>query len=304
MEIFSHQDPQHCFNGTLSCDKKMNIILILSQLFLIPSYAMTPDEIRAEIHAQISQRHPELATEFWSSLGPDALPVLKQMYSETNSPAEKAWLLEGLAHFSDPSVGSLLQGAITQSENAVLKKKMLSALVQSQGDAALDFVEPFLEDKDPHIRLAVAKAMRNYMTSSRIEVRLGKFQRDEKEEWVKKDFETKDAPVVMKRAGSIFQQKDSVKAEVQAPLEEKDWAGEWKGIYVTANHSSAAVALLTLQNKKWKVALKLPKMAKLEMNSAEIEVSYFQSTHRHWIQIKNKKEDSVFLAQKEFNRKR
>ncbi|MBC7396101.1 MAG: hypothetical protein H7333_01545, partial [Bdellovibrionales bacterium] len=106
------------------------------------SFAASSDEIRDAIHARMSERHPEPNPNFWTQLGPEALPVIKAMYQASTSPIEQTWLIDGLSHFSDPSVGDLLKTSIQGSDNAVFKKKMISALIESQGESSYDFVEP------------------------------------------------------------------------------------------------------------------------------------------------------------------
>jgi hypothetical protein len=276
----------------------MNVLfLVLSICCSIEALALTPDEIRSEIQSQASKRHPDDPGEFWGRLGPEALPVLKQMFAENPPPLLKTWVIDGLSRFNDPSVGPLLQSAVTSSDNAVMKKKMLAALIQSQGDAVLGFVEPYLKDTDPHIRLAVAKAMQAYMSPGKAQAPLAGFKEHEKESWVKSGLDTKVVPDQVKRAHSLYQKSDETKGPAK-PLEEKDWVGEWKGIEVTPKKSSAANAILSRKDSKWKVEIKLPKMTRFEWNGADIDVSYFQTATEHWLQIKNKKEDAVFIAHK------
>ena len=258
---------------------------------------MTASEIQADIHSQMAQRHPDLPTDYWTNLGPEAVPVLEHMFETSTSPYEQSWLIAGLAHFTDPSIGILLKSKINSTDNEVTKTQMLGALIQSQGEGAYDFVEPYLKDKNPHIRLIIAKNLRTYASSGRVNSRLSEYQDEESEEWVKKDFSTAPAsPVNMKRAGNIFQEK--AKELPTKPLSEKEWAGEWKGVYISQAKSSAANATLTLRDKIWSVVIKLPKQTKYELKPGTFEVIYYPSAHAHWIEVRNSKEDSVFIAKR------
>ncbi len=274
----------------------LNFIFLLSAFFVLDAKALTKDEIKAEIYSQMNERHPKPVGDFWTHLGPEALPVIKEMFQASTSPVEKSWLIDGLAHFSDESVGDLLKNEIKSSDNAVFKKKMVGALIESQGDASYDFIEPYLNDKDPHVRLAVAQGMKRYMSSGRAQARLEKFKGDETQAWVKSDFEKSNAngPMLMKRAGSVYEPKDEVVSV--KPLPEKEWAGEWSGVYITQLKPKTAVATLTQVEKNWKVDLKLPKQSKYELKREGLEILYYQSARMHWIEIRNKKEDAVFIG--------
>ncbi|MBC7397732.1 MAG: HEAT repeat domain-containing protein, partial [Bdellovibrionales bacterium] len=203
-----------------------------------------------------------------------------------------------LSHFSDPSVGDLLKTSIQGSDNAVFKKKMISALIESQGESSYDFVEPYLKDKDPHVRLAVAKGMQKYMSYATAQPRLTRYKKEENEAWVKADLDKPDPDQDQrkKRSGSVF---EPVVPDVAIKaLAEKDWAGEWKGVLISPKRSGPAVASLTYLEKSWKVELKLPKQSKYELKRDQVEVVYYQSAHAHWIEVRSKKDDTVFIAQK------
>ena len=277
-----------------------NIAVLTFFLFSVSAQALTSEEIKEAIHSRMSERHPEPIAGFWENLGPEALPVIKEMYKATSSPIEQSWLIDGLSHFSDPSVGELLKASISNSDNAVFKKKMVAALIESQGDSSYSFVEPYLKDKDPHIRLAVAKGMQKYMSYTTAQTRLTQYKKDETEVWVKADFDKGDPELDtrMKRGTSIFKP-ESTEAALK-PLPEKEWAGEWKGVWVSPKKSGAATATLTFLDKSWKVELKLPKQTKYELKRDQLEVVYYQTAHAHWIEVRSKKDDSVFIAQKKY----
>jgi hypothetical protein len=260
---------------------------------------MTPDEIRESIHAMASQRHPSPTSDFWVRLGPEALPVLRSMLTENISLVERTWVIEGLAHFSDPSAGRALESQIKASENSVFKKKMLSSLVQSQGDSAYDFVEPYLADRDPHIRVAVARSMSRYMSGSRVLDRLKRFQAEEKESWVKvealRPLELKTD--VKKRGDPLVMLVENADEKPLTALPEKDWAGEWNGVYLNPARKGPARATLTRKgDKAWAVQLKLPKHTPIELKAGDLEVIHHTSNHQYWIEVRNRKEDSVFIG--------
>jgi len=275
------------------------IALILILMVGPGAFAMSPEEIRAAIHSQVSQRHPDPPRDFWETLGPEALPVLKQMIEESVSRVERTWLIEGLGHFSDPSVGAILEAKIKDSDNEVFKKKMLQSLIQSQGDSVLDFVEPYLSDKSPHLRIAVAKGIRLYMKSSVASERLKTYLSSEKEEWIRNEIARKDVARV-RTPGKVIQEAVVLASpspeKPLEPLPEKEWSGEWMGVYLSPSGSGTAKAILTRDGTSWRVDLKLPKKSRIELKATEAEVQYFQTDHFHWIRVRDKSADRVFTG--------
>ncbi len=158
--------------------------ILLFVLAATSSFALNRDEIRDAIQNEINQRHPNPSPNFWENLGTDAIPVIKQMYGETNDVYIKSWLIEGMSHFNDTTMTSILKNDIRSTDDEVMKKKMLSSLIRSQGEEALEFVEPYLKDEDAHVRLAVAQAL-NERGGERSRKRIEAFQREEKVAWVK-----------------------------------------------------------------------------------------------------------------------
>ena len=267
-------------------------------IFALNAMAKSEQDIQSAIQYQMHQRHPDLPANFWTDLGTEAVPVLEKLFSASTSSYEQSWLLSGLGHFSDPSIGVLLEDKIKSNQNGVLEKQMLSALIESQGDAAYAFVEPYLGDKDPHIRLAVAKGMKEYLSGAKANTRLAQFQSDETLEWVKKNLNEEASSPRMKRSNPVNGQAP-VASSLPQPLLEKDWAGEWRGMFVTGSKTSVANAILTPKNKSWKVEIKLPKQTLYELKQNDLEILYYQSQHEHWIEIRVKKEDSIFLGKRE-----
>lgn len=279
------------------------LILLIASVASLNAFALTPEQIRIAIQGKMSERHPEKINEFWDKLGPEALPVLKQMYQETQNGNERGWLLDGMSHFDDASVATLLQSDIPKQEDEVLKRKQLSALIRSQGEAAYDFVEPYLDDEDPQIRKAVAQGLKQYGGSSkRIAGRLQDYLNSEKVPWVK------DAVMKTQMVAKVQQPSRNVFAEVAAvepsptPLPQKNWEGEWRGVWITPDKKSEAVVNLVRINDKdaavsqWRIELKLPKKSKMELKGPENELSVHQSAKAHWLEIRSKKMDAVFIA--------
>jgi hypothetical protein len=269
-------------------------------LILVPLHAkaLTPDEIKAAISQKIRDMHPEPDPTFWTNLGPESVPIMENLFKVSTSPIEQSWLIEGLSHFSDPSIAGVLESGIQNADNAVSKKKMLGALIESQGDASLDFVEPYLKDKDPHIRLTVAKGLQRFMPDNPLaRERLLAFNAAEKEAWVKSDLLTSasESKPIEKRGGSIYDSQTPLKV-----LSEKEWVGDWTGVWLSDKKSSAAkVNLSRLEKEKsWKAVIKLPKQSAYELKHDGMEVLYYTSSHLHWIEIRNKKDDSVFIGQR------
>jgi hypothetical protein len=289
--------------------KKFFIALLL--LTMIPAQAEKNEEaIRSAIEHQVNQRHPSLPAGFWESLGNDALPVIKKMYTESQSANEKTFLIDGLAHFNDSSTGAFLEGEVTATQNEVLKKKLLSAVIQSEGERAFDFVEPYLKDSDGHIRSSVARGLMVFDQNEKIKKRLAEFKSKEKTPWVLAEFKK---PVTKEELQKTRKQisaaaKPPVLEVIKTlpPLPEKNWAGIWRGSYVTENKMILVEAVLTAVDAastpmKWKVEFKLPKQVKQEWKSGEMVLNHFQTNRAHWMEIRNPKMDIVFLAQRKVN---
>jgi hypothetical protein len=300
--------PSVCRGTAAECLLAMNLFFTILVFSISTSYARSPEEIRAAIESQSSQRHPNPPVDFWKGLGPEALPVLKKMIEEEISNVERTWLIDGLGHFSDPEVGQLLQSKIKASSNDVFTKKLLSSLIQSQGDQALDFVEPYLSNSDPHIRIAVAQGIRLHMSSGRAKERLNQYLAGEKETWIQTRIASVDSGSKMERGGRVVQVPASA-ATTTAPTEEKpisalperDWGGEWKGVYLSPEGSGAAKGFLKKEKEGWKLDLSLPKKKRIELKASEVEVQYFQTDHFHWIRVRGKKTDTVFTGNRKAN---
>ncbi|MBS1958821.1 MAG: HEAT repeat domain-containing protein [Bdellovibrionales bacterium] len=279
------------------------VLMLLAQIF--PAQAMTESEIRGAVQGLISQRHPDHVEDFWASLGPDALPVLKKMYRESQSVTEKSWIMDGLSHYDDPSVGELLENDITRSQDEVMRKKMLASLIRSQGEAAYDFAQKYLDDEDPHVRQAVAQGLKQYGGNSpRVRKRLDDYMKGEKESWVKVAVDkTQAVSHTLKQERNPYQLDSASPVPSPTPLPEASWTGEWKGAWITPTKNSAANVQLTLVNakatadqQKWRIELKLPKESKRELKEKDLSITVFQSARGHWLEIRDKKNDAVFIA--------
>ena len=273
----------------------------LGFFFVYPSIAMafSPDEIKEAISVRASERHPEPNPTFWTNLGPESVPIMESMYKTTKSPILQSTLLEGLSYFNDPSIGIFLENEIPKSDNDVFKKKMLVSLIDSQGEASFDFVEPYLKDQNGSIRLAVALGLQRRMANfGKAQDRLKRFNTEETSHWVKSDFEkaSHEEPELQKVTDSALREKIP---ELKS-LAEKEWAGDWTGVWVSAKKMGQAKASLTYLEKEkvWKVKLSLPKQVTYELKRDGMEVLYYTSSHLHWIEVRNKKDDSIFIGQR------
>ncbi|MBU6153835.1 MAG: hypothetical protein KGP28_05990 [Bdellovibrionales bacterium] len=281
-------------------------ILALILLVFQSAHALSPEEIRAAIKAQASNRHPDPPGDFWKNLGPEALPVLKKMIEEDLGNVERTWLIEGLGHFNDPEVGRILESRIKLSENDVFTKKLLASLIHSQGDQSLDFVEPYLSSPSPHIRIAVARGIRAHMKSDRARERLERYLAVEKESWIRdriaKVETDKDRGGPTRRVRILATGETGGPSEALAePLPEKDWAGEWKGVYLMPGGSGSAKGFLKKEKEGWRMELILPKKKRIELKASEAEVQYFQTDHYHWIRVRGRKTDTVFTGNRKTN---
>lgn len=285
----------------------MKKILFIALLMVILPAQANEESIRNAIENQISQRHPSLPAGFWEGLGPEAPAIIKKMYLESTSANEKTFLIDGLSHFNDTATGNFLEKEVANTQNEVLKKKLLSAVVQSEGERAVDFVAPYLKDSDGHVRLAVARALGN-LGDEKSKNLLSEYRASEKTPWVLAELKRKPAEDLQraKKHGEQPAPKVAVvnkNEKVIPPLPEKSWAGLWRGSYITENKVILLEANLLLQDAsstplKWKVEFKFPKQAKQEWKNGEFTLNYFQTNRAHWMEIRNPKMDIVFLAQR------
>lgn len=296
---------------------KFLIALLLVMITAASSGANASEEsVRAAIQYQVSQRHPTVVPGFWEGLGSEALPVIKKMYFESTNGNEKSFLIDGLSHFNDASTGSFLEGEAAASQNEVLKRKLLTAVIQSEGERSFEFVEPFLKDDDGHIRLSVAQGLKAFDKNDKIQKRLAEFRAKEKSAWVLADLNKKSPFADLQRPRKIAENQPVKNAAVSKPavevaktlpvLPEKNWAGIWRGSYVTESKVILVEANLVLLDAasvpmKWKVELKLPKGVKQDWKNGEFALNYFQTNRAHWIEVRNPKADIVFLAQRKVN---
>lgn len=283
-------------------------MMILSLILqLCPSaHAMTPEEIRAAIHAQASDRHPAPPADFWNNLGPEALPVLKSMLREENGNVVRTWIIDGLGHFHDPEVGRILESKIKESKNEVFTKKLLGSLIESQGNEAFDFVEPYLSSPDPHIRIVVARGIRTHMSSERATERLNRYLANEKDEWIRNRVAKAGPKAPGAASGRVVRIEASKEASALPgkdlePLPEEKWAGEWKGVYLSPSGSGSAKGFLKKEKDGWKVELSFSKKRRIELKAAEMDLQHFQTDHAHWIRIRVKKTDTVFTGSRKAN---
>jgi hypothetical protein len=291
----------------------MNIPVLLVLIILSSSAfaARTEPEIREAIRNFTKQRHPGPTDDFWKSMGDEALPVIRKMYAESVSPVEKTFLMDGLSRFTDTATGNFLKNEIESSTDEIARKKLLSAVIRSQGEDAFDFVEPYLKDADPHVRMKVAQELGAFAQNEKIRSRLEEFRKTEKKPWVVAGMERKGAnPEIQKtrrpeqwKAESSAQTKSSDPAVVLKPLLESDWAGIWKGSLLGALGAVPVEAVLSVVDRAakplvWKVTLNLPKKVKQEWRSGDFTVHYFMTSQSHWIELRHPKLDAVFIAQK------
>ncbi len=288
------------------------ILLTISTFSIEALAARTEAEIRDSIRGFISQRHPGPSESFWKELGPESVPVIRRMYQESSSNIEKTFLIDGLSRFSDAATGDFLKNEVETSSDGITRKKLLSAVIRSQGESSFDFVEPYLKDSDPHVRMAVATGLNDFSQKEKVRQRLERFRKEEKKPWVvagmdrsRKDSEIQKPrraetpiPVGFQPSGESNQKSAALK-----PLSEKDWAGNWKGQLISSGNPVAVEASLVMVDASvrpltWKVTLSLPKKVKQEWRSGDFTVHYFMSNLSHWIELRHPKLDAVFIAQK------
>jgi hypothetical protein len=287
------------------------IFLLLLLLPVFAHAAKTEAEIRQSIQELIIQRHPVIPQGFWEGLGSEAPPILRKMYSESKNPVHQSFLIDGLSHFHDPATAEFLKVKASTSQNDVTRKKFLGAVIRSEGEAAFDFVEPYLKDESPHVRLTVAMGLKEYAQNDKIKARLDAFRKSEKKPWVTQELDrTQDRSeiqTVRKDPNrSDLKKTAETDAKVDSPLPEKQWSGIWKGTLVQPLKTEAVDLTLSIVDAnskplKWKAELLLPKKLKQEWRSGDFVVQYFQSARAHWLELRHPKLDAVLVAFRKTN---
>jgi hypothetical protein len=86
------------------------------------------------------------------------------------------------------------------------------------------------------------------------------------------------------------------------PLSEKELAGEWRGIEVGPKRSGNVKVVFSKvedpKAPKWKVEWTVPGKPKRTYLQPDFEWSTFQTGQDHWLEIRIKQEDTVFLSRK------
>lgn len=292
----------------------MKRFICLGMMFLSSvGFAKTPEEIRQQIKNKMSERHPENIDGFWSQFGTDALPVLQKLYSESQTPFERAWLMDGMSRFDDPAVAEALKKTIRTEDQDVLRRKAVSGLVRSQGEKALEFVEPYLKDPDPQMRQATAQAIQRFASdSARGRDRIRRFLDEEPLAWVKTQV-NQVAPgssgaqtMKLKREESIYSETPPARP-LPSPLPPADWAGNWKGVWMQGVQGVPAQLKLQLLNRTalekkdsapqiWRLELKVPKKSRQELAEKDYDWATFVTPKGHWLELRSKKTDAVFIG--------
>lgn len=260
--------------------------------------------IRDAVRRIVNQRHPEIPEKFWEKLGPEAVPVLKKMYDESKTAQERSLIIDGLAHSKDSSTGEFLESAVSGTSNEVLKRKLLDAVIRSEGERSFAFVEPYLKNEDSQIRLTIAKGLMAFSDNDKIKKRLDEFQSGEKSTWILAELKKKgtdEKRLKIDQSGKTVMEAE--KTKTVEPLSEKKWAGLWRGSLVTESKMVLVDATLTLMDANkipvvWKVEMKFPKQPKQEWKQGDFSLHYFQTNRAHWIEIRNQRLDTVFIAQR------
>jgi hypothetical protein len=200
----------------------MRRLVLLAALLLGPvAHALTEAEIREQVTAVISQRHPKDSPDWWRGLGPQAPRILIRMHDETDRASHKLRLLQGLAWFDDPAATDFLKQQARSSSNAVTRAASVRTLGLSQGEKELPFLVEMLKDADPDIRFAAAEAV-SRVSGPKAQGALEKYRAEEKVPWVlsklKGELPRPGAPAPFKQPG-----------EGLSP----DFEGTWKGFWIS-----------------------------------------------------------------------
>jgi len=155
--------------------------------------APSAEEIRESISTTLKERHPTDTGDWWRGLGPEAPAVIVAMAQETTSVFQRTRLVGALAWFDAPLGVEFLRSQIEGSPESSVRHAAMRSLGISQGDAALDFLLPYLQSKDVQTRMTAAQVLRR-MPGERARGELDKYLKTEQVTWIARKVEEAPQP--------------------------------------------------------------------------------------------------------------
>jgi HEAT repeat protein len=119
-------------------------------------------ELRAQVASLLEQADafPPYGTR-WQPLGPAALGVLEELASNPKAPApQRVRAVTSIAAVDHPQAATYLRTLLEDTHTQPpLRASAATALSLHSGSEAIPTLLPFLQDRDEHVRVAVARAL-------------------------------------------------------------------------------------------------------------------------------------------------
>lgn len=135
-----------------------------SLLQAAPAETLSPpsQELRAQVLSLLEQADafPPYGTR-WEPLGPAALGVLEELASNPKAPApQRVRAVTSIAAVDHPQAADYLRTLLKNTHTQPpLRASAATALSLRAGSEAIPTLLPFLQDRDEHVRVAVARAL-------------------------------------------------------------------------------------------------------------------------------------------------
>jgi HEAT repeat protein len=142
---------------------KRGAMTLATVLLLSPGSTLEASQgLRSEVASLLSrpEAFPPYETD-WKPLGPGALGVLEELAADPKAPApQRARAVTSMAAVDHPQATERLRGLVQDTRaQPTLRASAATALGLRMGTEAVPTLLPLLEDRDEHVRAAVARAL-------------------------------------------------------------------------------------------------------------------------------------------------
>ncbi len=140
----------------------VKFLLVLTALGVsaTSAWAYTDDEIEEHVRLKLREMHPNDLPSEWTRLGANAPAVILRIARETDRRNHKSRLLGALMHFQgNEDVAAYLREQAKTAERPADRQIAIRSLGSVEGARAKEFLEGFLQDPAPAVRLAAADGL-------------------------------------------------------------------------------------------------------------------------------------------------
>jgi hypothetical protein len=136
--------------------------------------AASPADLRATVDSYLGAIERPASAAQWKALGPDAIPILKEIAEGTELPTRRAKAVAGLAALS-PDAPALLSGyALDEKQDFSVRMAAVHGLARLSSDTSL--LQPVLKAKDARVSATAARLLvqRSPSSCAAVKARAGK----------------------------------------------------------------------------------------------------------------------------------